>query len=421
MKAWISTSAAACIFLLLSACAGTGEESGKTTLVFKHGKLSGDPRVVRDILQGFERTHPGVTIQEELLPASTDQQHQFYAINLEGRDVPFDLMAVDVIWVQEFARAGWVRPFGSDSADDRAAHFPAAIQAATLDGRLYALPWYVDAGVLYYRRDLLDRYGFAVPTTWPELAHMTRTVLDGERHLTQQGRALHGFVWPGKQSEGLVCVALEFIWGHGGDLVEPEAAPAMAFMRQLVADGVSPTLIATSDEEGARLLFGDGRAVFMRNWPYAWKFLQQDASAVQGKVGMAPIPSFPGHRSVSTLGGWMLAVPARALHGTLAAELATFLTSAEVQRRMTRDLGYSPSRYGLYADPDVRTAQPELADLLPVFLSARPRPLTPYYLTVSHTLQPEFSAIVVGRKSADAALASARRRLDHMVGRHERI
>lgn len=399
--------------LLAVSCAEMEDQGPGITVVFKHGKLTGDPRVMQELYREFERLHPGVTVRDEILPSSTDQQHQFYAINLEGQSVPFDLMAVDVIWVQEFARAGWIRDLdGLIEPAEREAYLPAAIEAATFEGHLFAVPWYVDVGVLYYRRDLLERYGFLPPRTWPELIQIVQTILEKEAN-----PALKGFIWQGKQSEGLVCTALEFVWGYGGDVLAGAGreAAALAFMRTLITEGISPQLVTTADEEATRLLFGNGRAIFMRNWPYAWSLFQQEGSPVRGKIGLAALPAFPGFRSASALGGWMLAIPSRGMHPELAGELLNFLTSPETQRRMAHTLGYSPARRELYTEPALREARPVLADLFPVFLAARPRPVTPYYLMLSQVMQPEFSAVVVGRKSAEAALASIRKQAAGML------
>ena len=370
------------LFLFVSCVAGEPSAS-PTTLVFKHGKLTGDPRVMQNLLREFEAQHPGITVREEVLPASTDQQHQFYAINLDSGRVAFDVLAVDVIWVSEFARAGWIRTLDALlPASERDEYFSSAIEAATFHHQLYAIPWYIDTGVLYYRRDLLARYGFDAPTTWPELVHIVRTVSAGERN-----PALKGFLWTGKQYEGLVCVALEFIWSHGGTILDArrtgDAEAALTFMRQLVVDGISPELVSTSDEEATRLLFSDGRAIFMRNWPYVAALLEDADSPLRGQTGLAPLPAFPGHLSASALGGWMLAIPRQASHPELAAQFVRFLSAPATQRRLALQLGYHPARRELYSDPAMLAAQPALADLLRVFDAARPRPVTPYYLMLS--------------------------------------
>lgn len=397
--------------LLLFSCTpaeGPRAPSTQTVVVLKHGKLSGNPAAFAAILRTYEQLHPGIVIRDEILPASTDQQHQFYAINLEGRQPGFDVLAADVIWVQEFAQAGWLQPL-DDLATGAAseAWFPSALKAATLDGRLYALPWYMDAGVLYYRQDLLARYGFTAPHTWAELIEMAQVIMNGE-HDPQ----LAGFIWQGKQYEGVMCSALEFLWSHGGDLTmnQPDSTErGLAFMRRLMTDKVSPPIVATADEEVTRHLFGAGRAVFMRNWPYAWSLFQRADSPMRGKVGMTELPSAKGGESTSVLGGWMLAVPQGAEHPKEAAELIRFLAGEDAQRRMAQDIGYKPALRSLYHDTELLRRDPELAQLYPIFLAARPRPVTPYYLMLSQAWQPEISAVVVGLKSPREAMASAAR------------
>ena len=406
--------------VLLCVSCGVEDKPGTTTpLVFKHGKLTGDPRVMQGLLHEFEREHPGVTVREEVLPASTDQQHQYYAINLDSSQVAFDVLAVDVIWVSEFARAGWIRSVDTlVPPADRHDYFESALEAATFKHKLHAIPWYIDAGVLYYRRDLLERYGFAPPRTWPELVRTARTIMDEERD-----PALKGFLWPGKQYEGLVCVAFEFMWGHGGSIIDTaglrDAEAALVFMRDLIRDGISPELVSTADEEATRLLFSDGRAVFMRNWPYVWSLLQQQDSPLRGKIGVGTLPAFPGHRSASTLGGWMLAVPTHASQPQLAEAFIAFLSRPVIQQRLALELGYHPARRSLYDDPALRRTHPALNEVFPVLLTARPRPITPYYLMLSQILQPELSAVVVGRKTPEAALASVRKQMTHLGVEHE--
>lgn len=413
----------ACLALLLtpvlSGCPADrppAGESGVVTITFKHGKLAGGTGMLGDLLREFELRNPGVKVREELLPSSTDQQHQFYAMNLESERTPFDLLAADVIWVQEFAKAGWIRDLDHLSApEERDDYIQAAVQAASFEGKLHAIPWYVDAGVLYYRRDLLERYGFPPPRTWSELVRVARAVLEAEGD-----PALKGFVWQGKQYEGLVCVALEFIWGHGGSLAADhaeEAVAALTFMRGLVEPGgVSPALVTTADEEATRHLFGAGRAVFMRNWPYAWSLFQREGSPVRGKVGLAPLPAQLGQASASVLGGWMLAIPRRAAHPREAEQVIRYLSEPETQRELALTLGYQPARRTLYQDPALLGERPWLADLAPVFEAARPRPVTPYYLMLSQILQPELSAVVVGLKPPKVALASARRQMTRLLG-----
>lgn len=387
------------------------KESG-TVLVFKHGKIEGDPALFRELLDRFEQDHPGVRVVEESLPASTDQQHQYYVTNLEGGSGAFDLLALDVIWIPEFSRAGWIREITPlFTEEEQKDFFPGALEAATFQGRLYAAPWYIDAGLLYYRKDLLEKYGLERPKHWEELVRVSKIILDREAD-----PRLVGFVWQGKQYEGLVCNALEYLWSHGGAVMEenrialdgPAAREALQFMRKMISvDRISPPLVTTADEEVTRRIFGEGNAIFMRNWPYAWKLFQSGESRVRGKVGVSPLPSFRGHPPAATLGGWHLGINRASRHPKEAERLIRYLTSPEVQKALAIRLGYQPSRRSLYRDRELIEQAPFLLELYDIFLTAKPRPVTPYYLMFSQIMQPEFSAAITGIKSPEEALRSA--------------
>ncbi len=411
------------VLLSLAACKRSESEyaavRGATTVVFKHGKIAGDPAQFRRLLDRFEQENPEIRVQDETLPASTDEQHQFYVINLEGRSAAFDVLALDVIWVPEFARAGWLRDVTNVLPEgEQHAFFPGPIEAVTYDKRLYALPWYIDAGLLYYRMDLLKKYGQPVPKTWQELV---KTAQD----ITAHEKGLYGFIWEGKQYEGLVCNVLEFFWSNGGGVLEKgkptidiaQNVEALRFMRDLIArDGVTPPLVATTMEETARNLFGGNRALFMRNWPYAWNIFNSEGSPVRGKVGISALPSFPGHRSASTLGGWQLGVNRYSRNPEAAEKLVRFLASPAAQKNLAITAGYKPTRTALYKDADLLREQPFVTSLYRIFMAARPRPVTPYYLMITQVLQPEFSAALAGIKSPDAALASAQNQVEHILG-----
>jgi multiple sugar transport system substrate-binding protein len=405
--------------LLTTGCAPrTSSPGGKTLLVFKHSKLFGDPEPLRALLNAFERQHPQVEVREETLPSSSDDQHQFYAINLQAQSAAFDVLAIDVIWVAEFARAGWLRDLSALlPASARQEFFAAPIAAAVYDERAYAIPWFVDAGLLYYRKDLLERYNFAPPKTWNDLVHIA-----GEIKHREPG--MQGFVWQGKQYEGLVCNALEYVWSNGGDvLVDGRPAidsesnrEALRFMAGLAGKaGVTPDSVTTATEEPSRHVFGQGRAVFLRNWPYAWNLFQQAGSPVKDKVGIAVLPHFPGHASASTLGGWHLAVNRWSKHAEDADALIAYLTSAESQRQLALAYGFQPSRRALYSDPELLARHPFLATLAPVFASARARPVSPDYVRLSLVLQSEFSAIVSGVRTPEQALSRAQRDLVRII------
>jgi multiple sugar transport system substrate-binding protein len=410
---------AICLLLNLSGCSTSRTAGGGTTLVFKHGKIAGDPAAFRRLLDRFEVEHPGITVRDETLPASTDAQHQYYAINLEAGSSDFDVLSMDVIWVPEFARAGWLRDVGHLLApSERSAFFPGPMQAVTVQGGTYAVPWYIDAGVLYYRKDLLRKHHLPVPVTWDELVKTAQVVM-------RQEPGLYGFLWQGKQYEGLICNALEYIWSNGGEVLEgtrpvlDSAADieAISFMRDLISVyHVTPEFVTNSIEEPTRQLFGNGKALFLRNWPYAWNIFEKEGSTVKGKVGIAMLPTFPGHQSASTLGGWQLGVNRYSRHAEEAEKLVQFLTSPAAQKTLALAIGYKPTRKSLYKDQDLLREQPFIASLFGIFLHARPRPVTPYYMMMTQVMQPEISAAVTGIRPPAAALASAQRQVLHILG-----
>jgi multiple sugar transport system substrate-binding protein len=392
------------LVLLLAACAPPPPGAGPARLVFRHSRMPGDADPLPALIAEFERQHPGITVTTEPLPWTADVQHQFFVINLEGRSAGFDVLMLDVIWVPEFARAGWLLDLTDRwPPGDRTTHFPATVAAATLDGRVWAVPWVMNVGLLYYRRDLLARHGLAPPATYAELNSHARQVLGaaGDPRLA-------GFVWQGKQYEGLVVNVLESFWAAGTDLVGAggallpdleRAAAALAWRREVIASGISPPLVTSADEELSRREFGAGRAVFLRNWPYGQRVFESPASAVRGRVGIAPLPGG------GALGGAHLAINRRTRHPDAAWALVEFLGRPQAQRRIAAAVALHPTRPALLDDPALRA----------IFDGARPRPVTPWYQTVSATLQPELSAAIVGRKAPERALADARRRLAYFL------
>ena len=183
----------ALVLLTLIGCAGGGPESGPVTLVFKYARILGNADPLPGLLRAFEAAHPGVRVKGEALPWTSDDQHQFYVINLEGRSPGFDVMMLDCIWVPEFARAGWLLDLTSRVApDELAPYFSSTVAAATYGGRVWALPWNFNVGLLYYRADLLAKYGFRPPETYDELVaqvHRIRAEERDPRSTATSGRA----------------------------------------------------------------------------------------------------------------------------------------------------------------------------------------------------------------------------------------
>ena len=409
----------------LAGCADRSAErasvAGPITLVFKHAKILGPVDPIPGLIAQFERSHPGIRVKAESLPWSSDEQRQFLVINLEGGRPGFDVMMLDCIWVPEFARAGWLldlTPYVS--RDELGAHFPSAVEAATYAGRAWALPWMMNVGLLYYRTDLLAKYGFAPPATYEEMTRQIRRVRAGEGD-----PKLAGYLWQGKQYEGLVVNVLEGLWAAGTRVLgedgrifpEPERAEeVLAFLRRLIETGLSPAWVTAADEEITRRAFGNGEAIFLRSWPYAADLFELPDSPVRGKVGIARLPRHAsGREGWGSTGGAHLGVSRGTRPPAEAVALARFLTGERAQRAMTETGAVKPTLPALYHDPGLVRRFPTLPQIHDLILAGRPRPVTPYYVMISTTLQPELSAALVGVKTPAQSVTDARRRLEFLL------
>ncbi|MET0595834.1 MAG: ABC transporter substrate-binding protein, partial [Polyangiaceae bacterium] len=342
--------------------------------------------------------------------------HQYFLTALEGGGGDFDVLIVDVVWVAEFARAGWLLDLSTylPPAVMRRDFLPAVADAVLFEEKTFAIPWYVDTGVLYWRTDLVPR----APHTYAELFEFASAAQKTHPELA-------GFTWQGRQYEGLVCNVYEAIWGHGGSTMvdgrlalETDGARAgLRHLRSLLQTGVSPRSVTSASEEESRRLFQRGGSVFMRNWPYAFAETERAGSPLRGRVGLAPLPTSSGEPGHGALGGYQIAVNARTPpdRRDLAASLAMHLTSVEANVALAIAYGRSPPRRDAYRDPELRVHAPLVAELLPSFERAAARPITPYYLLLSDILQGEFSAAIAGVRSPEEALARAQILVDRLM------
>jgi multiple sugar transport system substrate-binding protein len=388
---------------------------GRTTIVFKHQPL-GEANTLRRLLDDFEQLHPDVTVEAEALPNASDIAHQYFLTALEGEASDFDVLVVDVVWIAEFARAGFLLDLSErfPPATMRRDFLPAVAEAVVVQERTFAIPWYVDTGVLYHRTDWAPH----APRTYAELGDMARAARRARPELA-------GFVWQGRQYEGLVCNAYETIWGHGGDtmaggrllLDDDRARAALHHLRSLVASGVSPAAVTSSSEEETRRMFQRGDCVFMRNWPYAFAETERPGSPLRGRVALAPLPTSSGEPGAGALGGYQLAVNAHTPNEVRdrAIALVAHLTSLDSTIALAVAYGRSPARREAYRARELREGAPLIAALEPAFARARARPVTPYYLLLSDILQGEFSAAISGVRTPETALARAQVLVDRLL------
>jgi trehalose/maltose transport system substrate-binding protein len=346
--------------------------------------VSGDTgnglKVLRDILDRYEQnTGNKVTIVP--MPTSTTDQFGQYRLWLAARTTDIDVYQTDVIWAPQLASQ--LVDLTEATRDVVGAHFPSIIKSQTVNGRLVALPVFTDAPALYYRKDLLDKYGAKVPTTWAELADTARLVMDKERQAGNKD--MWGFVFQGNAYEGLTCDALEWVASNGGgQIIEPDgtisidnpkAAAALEMARSWVGT-ISPPGVLAYQEEEARGVWQTGNAVFMRNWPYAYALGNSEGSPIKGKFDVTTLPSGSGEgaRPAATLGGWNLAVSKYSENPDAAVELVKWIASPEMQKYRALKGGYLPTIQALYDDADIAREQPIIPRWKDIFLNAVPRP-----------------------------------------------
>ena len=409
------------LMLALLAAAGytlaCGSRDATTRLTFSGSALGAEGDLVRRQLARFAERHPGLRVDLQVTPDSADQRHQLYVQWLNARAPTPDILQLDVVWMAEFAAAGWILPL--DAFQPRVDDFlPAALAAARWNGALHAIPWFVDVGLLYWRTDLLDR----PPAS---LVELRETAL----RLRESDSTRFGLVWQGARYEGLITVFLEHLSAFGGGILdasgrvivdEPAAIRALTFMANAVnVDRVVPSSALTWQEEQVRFAFQNGEAAFMRNWPYAWALLQDESrSRVARRFAVASFPAAEGGRPAAALGGAQLAINAESAYRAPAFELVAFLTAPEQMIERARLAAQLPPRRSLYEDPALAAALPIPIDQIRGVLEAAvPRPATPVYSELSEILQVRIHRALTQQQRPAAALQEAAREIRALLTR----
>jgi ABC-type glycerol-3-phosphate transport system substrate-binding protein len=409
--------------LLVSAVAAPagcreGYASPGPVLTFSGSALGAEGQVLTKQLQRFMKLHPEITVQVQPTPDDATQRHQLFVQWLNAQVGDPDVLQLDVVWTPEFAAAGWILPLDRFHPDVEA-FFPSTIEANRWAGQLFALPWFVDVGLLYWRTDLVAHE----PRTMDELVTFARSAM------ARPGGPRYGFVWQGARYEGLMTVFVEILGGFGGRIIDgegrvvvdaPEGVRALTFMRDaLTRNGLTPFDVLTWHEEETRFAFQNGNAVFMRNWPYAYQPMSDAArSRVAGKFATAPMPAAPGGRPTAALGGAPLAINARTEFPEAAFTLVTYLTAPEQMLERAAAVQQFPTRPAMYDDARLRSAlSVPVEQVRRAIESATPRPVTPVYTELSDILQIELHRALAGQTSPADALHSAADRMNALLER----
>ena len=356
-------------------------------------------------------------------PNSATERLALYQQILAANSADIDVYQIDVIWPGTLANH-FIDLSQYIPAEETAKHFKAIIENNTVGGKLVAMPWYTDGGVLYYRKDLLEKHGLQPPETWQDLQAAAEKVLQAEQAANPQ---LQGFVFQAKAYEGLTCNALEWIDSFGGGTIvdadgkitvnNPKAVAAIDWAATLIGK-IAPQGVLNYSEEEARGIFQSGNAVFMRNWPYAWTLSQAPDSPVKDKVGVVALPKGGADgKNTAALGGWQLAISRYSENADIAADLVRYLTSEEEQKRRAIVAAYNPTIERLYADKEVLEAVPFFGTLDESFVNAVARPSRVTGTRYNQMSAEFFNAVhevLSGTSKAEASLAQLEKKLDRL-------
>ncbi|HEX9128170.1 MAG TPA: ABC transporter substrate-binding protein [Gemmatimonadaceae bacterium] len=403
-----------------AACARAPNKN-ETVLTFSGSALGAEGTLVQKQLTRFMALNPAIRVELQRTPDDASQRHQLYVQWLNARVGNPSILQLDVVWTPEFAAAGWVLPLDK-YGPARAGFFPATITANTWAGKLYALPWFADVGLLYRRTDLVPNE----PKTLEEMVKSAQTAM------ARRGGPRYGIVWQGARYEGLITGFVEYLGAFGGRIIDdkgevvvnrPEAVRALEFMRdELYGTHVAPLDVLTWHEEEARFAFQNGNAAFMRNWPYPVAAMSDTAqSKVAGKFSVSPMPASgtaPNGHSTAALGGAQLAINAYTEHPDAAYKLIAYLTAPEQMLERAQAVGQYPTRPALYDDARLRGAVAiPLDNARRAIESATPRPVTPIYTELSEILQIELHRALVRQAEPREALNSAAAKINALIER----
>lgn len=411
--------------LLLLVCGSGGVRAA--TLAISCGAVGVEMRLCQQGVDAWTR-QTGNQVKIVATPNSSTERFALYQQILASHSFDIDILQIDVVW------PGTLAPHLVDlsqyiNKDTTQQYFPALIANDTVNGKLVALPWFTNAGVMYYRKDLLKKYREKPPATWQQLTRIARRIQNAERKAGNP--RMQGFVFQAKGYEGLTCDALEWIDSFGGGALvdadgkvtvdNPRAVAALQLAASWVGD-IAPQGVLNYDEEESRGVFQSGNAVFMRNWPYAWALGNAADSPIRGKIGVIAVPAggqgngSQGHQT-GVLGGWQLAVSKYSQHPEIAADLVRYLTSYAEQKRRAIAGSYNPAIPALYRDPQVLAAVPFFGTLYPTFVHAVARPSRiagAKYARVSAEFYYTVHDVLSGKTEAAPALAALQQKLTRL-------
>jgi multiple sugar transport system substrate-binding protein len=399
-------------------CGGGEAGSGKVVFSFFPDGSGG----IQHLIDKFNEQNKG-RFQVSHQPINLETREYFDRLKTEfqvgGGET--DVFGGDIPWTAEFAENGWIGDVSSRfSEGERGEFLKGQIQSLTYEGKIWGVPWFADAGLLYYRKDLLEQSGFSEPPqTWDELKEMA---LKAKRDSGTE----FGFVFQGANNETGVCNGLEYIWTHGGEVLDgdrvtidsPESVAGLTAEQSMISDGVTPQAVANYTLFEAHTAFLNGDAVFCRNWPYMYGAAgdPERSKITLNQVGVSPLPVGEGQsQSASCLGGWNMLISASSEMQDEAWEFVRFMTSEESQKEYSITASTLPTLKTLYDDREILEEVPVVALSKEALQNARPRPVSPYYSQMSREMAEQFNYVVRGAISPEEAVETLQSELRRII------
>jgi multiple sugar transport system substrate-binding protein len=373
----------------------------------------------KNLVDQFNAQHPNGKVILHELPNQADQQRQQMIQNTQIKNPKMGILEMDVVWTAEFAAKGYAEAMPPDTSTE--GMLKATVDAATYFGKLYGLPSTSDGGLLYYRKDLLDKYGIAAaPTTFDEMKAACDKIQAGEKN-----DKLGCYAGQFDKYEGLTVNFDEAVHGAGGVIVgddgkpnvaTPEATKGLQTLTDWFKDGHIPAAAITWQEPQSQVAFTKGNLIFLRNWGYVYALNQKKdgSSAVVGKFDVAPLPGIIGP-GVSSLGGHTKAIAKYAENKGTALDFLKFISSPEAQKSNTLATSQSPVLESLYSDPDLVKKYPFLPTQLKSIQTAKPRPKAVEYGDVTLAIQDAAYGALQGQTQPDAALQALQAKLQTLI------
>ena len=398
---------------------GGGSFNGEITVGFGR-EASG---TLEKLIKQFNQQNNDISVTWRRMPSDTGQYFDQLRTQFQAQDASLTLIGGDVIWPAQFAANGYILDLSDRFSEDMRSQFlPGPIESNTYEDKIFGVPWYTDAGLLYYRKDLLEKSGIsAPPTTWEEMKEQAQRVM-------QDQNIKYGFIFQGADYEGGVCNGLEYINSHGGAILDPndaskvtidspESVAGLETQLSLIEDGVAPEAVSTYAEPETEAPFLGGDAVFARNWPYMYSLAGTGDFIDNKLIDIAPLPAGEGGESKATLGGWNFFINAFADTEAQDAawEFVQFMTSEETQREYALGGSYLPTRKSLYDDAEVKEAVPTVRLAPGALASTEPRPVSPVYSDMSLEMAEQFNANISGDIPPQEAVSTLQTQLQSIA------